>query len=101
MGMKKGLLAIGLSMVAAHVFGQMPVAGVHYPAGLNGSKAGIPAAPGIYFQDDNWIFTANANQSASVSTFTLVYVQAPQLTWLTDWKVLGANVGADVMVPLI
>lgn len=99
MGIKKGFLAAGFIFVAAHVFGQLPVDGVHYPAGVNGIRSGIPGAPGIYLRDDNWFFAAGADRSGPSPT--RVYVQAPQLMWLTDWKVLGANVGADVMAPLV
>jgi hypothetical protein len=99
MGMKKGLLAAGFIFVTAHVFGQMAVDGAHYPAGLNGTRAGIPGAPGIYLRDDNWFFTAGADRLGESTT--RVYVQAPQLTWLTDWKILGANIGADIMAPLV
>ena len=99
MGMKKGFLAAGFMFVAAHVFGQMAVDGAHYPAGLNGSRAGIPDAPGIYLRDDNWFFAAGADRLGESTT--RVYVQAPQLTWLTELKILGANVGADIMAPLI
>src|SRR5580693_7641610 len=99
MGMTKRLLAAGFTIIATHAFAQLPIDGVHYPAGLHGIKAGIPDAPGIYVRDDNWFYTGSASQPAGYNTF--VYMQAPQLMWLTDWKIIGANIGADAMVPFI
>jgi hypothetical protein len=63
----ENLLITSLTMVSASVFSQIPIDGVHYAAGLNGIKAGIPDSPGVYFRDDNLFYFAD--QPGNVDTF--------------------------------
>ncbi len=95
--MKKQFMAAGLVVLAAGVTAQSPVDGSHYRAGQNGIKGGAFLEPGIYLRDDNWFYTGNADAPSGYKTF--VYVQAPQLMWVTDWKILGARWGMDVEIP--
>ena len=83
--------------LAFNVQAQLPVAGVHYPVGLEGIKGGSLPEPGIYFRDDNLFYSGTSDSPQNYSTF--IYLQAPQLTWMTGWKFLGADYGMDVMVP--
>jgi len=94
---KSLLVTAGLVIWAANVQAQLPIDGVHYPAGLEGIKGGSLPGPGIYFRDDNLFYTGTSDLLPDFNAF--VYLQAPQLTWMTDWKILGANYGMDVMVP--
>ncbi len=94
----KSILVTGFILITTRALAQLPIDGVHYPAGLNGLNAGIPDSPGFNFRDDNW-FYVSSGYGPDVNE--LVYLQAPQLSWLSDWTVLGAHVGADLMVPLI
>jgi hypothetical protein len=93
------MFAAGLIFLASRVEAQLPIDGVHYPAGLEGIKGGSLPGPGIYFRDDNLFYTGTSDLLSDYRTF--VYLQAPQLTWVTDWKILGANYGMDIMVPLV
>jgi len=90
--------ALGL-VLATKVQAQLPIDGVHYPVGLEGIKGGSLPEPGIYVRDNNLLYTSTSDFQPDFST--LVYLQAPQMTWMTGWKILGANYGMDVMVPLI
>jgi hypothetical protein len=91
------IFAAGLITLASRVQAQLPIDGVHYPAGLEGIKGGSLPGPGIYFRDDNLFYTGTSDLLPDFNMF--IYLQAPQLTWMTDWKILGANYGMDVMVP--
>jgi len=90
--------AAGVTFLASSVQAQLPIAGVHYPVGLEGIKGGSLPGPGIYFRDDNLFYSGTSDNPQNYSTF--IYLQAPQLMWLTGWKLLGADYGMDVMVPL-
>jgi hypothetical protein len=93
------LISAGLILLAAQVQAQLPIDGVHYAAGLEGIKGGSLPGSGFYFRDDNLFYTGTWAAQPDYKTF--VYLQAPQLMWMTDWKILGANYGMDVMVPII
>jgi len=95
----KSILIAGFILIATHTLAQLPIDGVHYAAGLNGLNAGIPDSPGFNFRDDNWFYVAKNFEPGDQDT--LVYLQAPQLLWLSSGTVLGAHIGADVMVPFI
>jgi len=86
-------------VLATGVMAQLPVDGNHYPVGLNGIKGGSSPEPGIYLRDDNWIYTGSSSGFSNHKAF--VYLQAPQLMWMTDWKILGANLGMDIEMPII
>ena len=97
MKIKKLFLAAGLSALAVGVTAQSPVDGSHYRAGQGGNRGGTLPEPGIYLRDDNWFYTGTAETLPGYKTF--VYVQAPQLLWVTDWKILGAKWGMDFEIP--
>ena len=99
MGMKKKILAAGLAAVGTGGMAQLPVDGSHYPAGLNGIKGGTLPGPGIYLRDDNWFYAGSGGALSDYKTFE--YLQAPQLMWMTDWKILGASLGMDIELPII
>lgn len=92
-------VAAGLMILAANAQAQLAVDGAHYPVGLEGIKGGSLPEPGIYLRDDNLFYTGTSDVRPDFKTF--VYLQAPQLTWMTDWKILGASYGLDVMVPFV
>ena len=96
--MKKKILAVGLIALASAATAQTPVDGSHYAAGTHGIKGGSTPEPGIYLEDENLFYTGTSSQMPDYHTF--VYVQAPQLTWITGWKFLDASVGMDIEVPL-
>jgi hypothetical protein len=85
----------------------------HYPAGSEGIKAGSIPAPGIYIKDYNALYFADNFQGYSepfdpirpMGPFyqgfkTFDYVQTPRLLWVSDWKILGANFGMSLRLPI-
>jgi hypothetical protein len=76
----------------------LPV-GSHYPVGAEGIKGASLPPPGFYLRDYNFFYTANKVDGMPNGPDIFAYVQAPRLIWMTDWKILGANYGMDVIVP--
>jgi hypothetical protein len=87
-----------LFALAAQVQGQLPV-GSHYPAGAEGIKGASLPPPGVYLRDYNFFYSACSVDGLPVDADIFAYVQAPRLIWMTDWKILGATYGMDVIVP--
>ncbi|MGC9034546.1 MAG: SphA family protein [Verrucomicrobiia bacterium] len=91
------LVVVGAGVANAQVGG-------HYPAGVEGIKAGSLPPPGLYFRDYNLFYTADRirNGLPMGDTFEVnVYAQVPRIIYLTDWKILGANYGFDVLATFI
>ena len=88
-----------LTVCAIKAQAQLPISGVHYAAGLAGIKGGSLPGPGLYAGDNNFFCYGTSDLVPDYKSF--IYLQAPQLTWITPWKILGANYGMNVMVPLI
>ena len=99
MKIRKLLILVWVVILVTSVQAQLPIDGVHYPVGLEGLKGGSLPVPGMYFRDDNLFYTGTSDLPLNFKTS--VYLQAPHLTWMTDWKVLGANYGLGVMVPFV
>ena len=97
MGMKNKIIAVGIMALASGAMAQVPIDGSHYAAGSHGIKGGSTPGPGIYLEDHNLFYTGTSDQLTDYHTF--VYVQAPQLTWITPWTFLDASLGMDVEVP--
>lgn len=75
----------------------------HYPTGSEGIKAGSSPAPGFSAEDGNSFYYADKATGtwSALSDFSeFNYVQTPRLAWVSDWKILGANYGAAVRVPI-
>jgi hypothetical protein len=76
----------------------------HYPAGAQGIKAGSLPGPGFTVEDDTYFYYADKLPGyggafeAGFDDFS--YVQSPRLTWMSNWKIFGANYGAAVEVPV-
>jgi len=93
-------LAAGL-LAAGSLQAQLPV-GCHYPIGAEGLKGADLPPPGFYVRDYNYFYYADRidgmpAQFENVDFFA--YVQAVKLVYLSDWKLLGANWGVDLIVP--
>lgn len=72
----------------------------HYPPGVEGLKGASLPPPGVYLRDYNLFYTADEYPGSGLNDFDAsVFVAAPRLIWMTDWKVFGANYGMDVIVP--
>jgi hypothetical protein len=83
---------------ALQLSAQLPV-GSHYPVGAEGIKGSSLPPPGVYLRDYNFFYTANRVNGLPTGANLFAYVQAPRVIWITDWKILGANYGMDVIVP--
>ena len=75
----------------------------HYPAGAEGIKAGSLPGTGFTVEDDNSFYYADKATGtwgalSGVSEFN--YIQTPRLAWFSNWKILGANYGAALRVPI-
>ena len=77
---------------------QLPL-GSHYPNGAEGLNGANLPPPGIYLRDYNFFYSADAVDGGPKDIDVLAVVQAPRLIWITDKKILGANYGADILVP--
>jgi hypothetical protein len=73
--------------------------GTHYPAGVEGIKAGSLPPPGFYLRDYNYFYYSDDFKDGPPDFKAFAYVQAPRLIWISDFKVLGANYGADILIP--
>lgn len=73
----------------------------HYPVGVEGIKAATVPPPGIYLRDYNLGYFSTDFPVGGPPGFESLeaYVQAPRLIWISDWKILGADYGADLIVP--
>lgn len=79
----------------------------HYPIGVEGLKSGTLPPPGFYLRDYNLFYGAGqlndseGNKVDNVDFDAFVYANAIRPIWITNLKLLGANYGLDVLVPLI
>jgi len=103
--MKKVIHSIRLLLAGCVMFALVaqvqaqPPAGSHYQPGAEGIKGASLPPPGVYLRDYNFFYTAGNVDGLPVDADIFVYVQAPRLIWMTNWKILGANYGMDVIVP--
>lgn len=78
----------------------------HYPLGSEGLKGATLPPPGLYLRNYVNYYRAtvlrdsggdNSGTGANIDVFAFV----PRLIWMTDQKILGADYGMDVALPLI
>ena len=78
----------------------------HYVPGVEGIKGASLPPPGIYLRDYNvGYYSDQLNDSSGNSTGpsnmrAYIYANVPRVIWITDWQVLGGNIGVDALVPL-
>lgn len=99
-------LLTGSAVAASLVVASPDAAAQHYPTGVEGIKGASLPPPGLYVRDYNVVYFANdlmdrGGHSVPVDFGLTAYVNAIRPVWITDWKVLGANYGMDVLVPFI
>jgi hypothetical protein len=92
------LVAASLVTLPGLIQAQPVVAG-HYPAGAEGIKGASLPPPGVYFRDYNFFYMADRFKDGPPDFNIVAYLNAPRVIWMTDWKILGANYGMDVLVP--
>ena len=78
----------------------------HYVNGVEGIKAGTLPPPGFYYRLYNVFYNADTLMDPDGDELDLgfdvsVYAMANRFVWMTDKKILGANYGANVVIPLV
>jgi hypothetical protein len=76
-----------------------PIVAGHYPAGAEGLKGASLPPPGVYFRDYNFFYFSDDFKDGPPDFDIFAYINAPRLIWMTEFKILGANYGMDVIVP--
>lgn len=96
-------LLLGIVALPASLMAQ-PSA--HYPPGLEGLKAATLPPPGIYLRDYNYFYYSDqrndpdGDKISNLDQELTIYANAPRVLWITDYKVLGGNIGFDALIPL-
>ncbi|MGE0085367.1 MAG: transporter [Desulfococcaceae bacterium] len=78
----------------------------HYVPGVEGIKAGSVPPPGFYYRMYNAYYTADTMTDADGDELNIdfdvtVYAMVNRFLWVSDYKILGGNYVADVLIPLI
>lgn len=78
----------------------------HYVNGVEGIKAGTVPPPGFYYRMYNVFYNADEytdedGDSVNIDFDVSVYAMVNRFIWITNKKILGADYGADVIIPLV
>jgi len=78
----------------------------HYVNGVEGIKGGSVPPPGVYWRSFNLYYHADTNTDRDGDDLEIgfdleVAATVQRLIWITPWKVLGADFGMDVIVPVV
>jgi hypothetical protein len=96
-------LSAGLLLLLPGLIQAQPTA--HYCPGAEGLDAASVPPPGVYVRDYNMFYTADHVNNAAgqkVANFNaFVYANVPRVIWMSQTKFLGADVGADALLPLV
>jgi hypothetical protein len=92
------LLVLATSSLA-HAFG-------HYTPGALGLNAATLPPPGFHYTGYNMFYTAdilrdNAGKEIPVDLDLNVFANANQFTYISEYKIFGADFGADFIIPLV
>ncbi|MGQ9663049.1 MAG: SphA family protein [Kiritimatiellia bacterium] len=105
-GYKLGLGLVVCGLLISVVSSSLAEPANHYPLGLEGIKAGTVPPPGVYLRVYNYGYVTDTLKDSDgnkvpVDLDVKVYALAPRLIWVTEQEVLGGNLGADVLLPLV
>jgi hypothetical protein len=107
--MKMNLKLIGAALVLAGMASTPSLEAqpsAHYVPGIEGIKAASLPPPGLYLRDYNVGYYAsrindgNGDKIDMVDPDAFIYANVPRLLWITDWTLLGGNIGFDGLLPL-
>jgi len=97
------LLTVALAAVPGVIQAQPDA---HYVPGIEGIECATLPPPGWYFRDYNVFYVAQrlnngaGHNVASPGFEALTYANVPRLIYISDFKVLGGNLGGDIVLPL-
>jgi hypothetical protein len=98
-------VALALGAVALPVILQAQPS-AHYVPGTEGFEAASLPPPGFYLRDYDVVYSANQLNDASgheingIGAKAFIFANVPRLIWITDTKVLGGNIGFDLVMPV-
>jgi hypothetical protein len=78
----------------------------HYVPGSEGIDAATLPPPGLYFRDYTFFYTSDqfnnaSGHNAGVPNFdAFTYANIPRVIWISDYQLLGGNVGVDALLPI-
>jgi hypothetical protein len=99
------LCALGCwGVLSGNVFADEKIG--HYVNGVEGIKAATLPPPGFYYRLYNVFYNADEYTDADGDSLDMdfevsVYAMVNRFIWITNKKILGADFGADVIIPLI
>jgi hypothetical protein len=78
----------------------------HYPLGSEGIKAATLPPPGLYLKTYTTYYTSHlltdgAGKNSGLGLDLDALAIAPRLLWMTNQKILGADYGMDILIPLV
>ncbi len=79
----------------------------HYVPGIEGIECATLPPPGWYFRDYNVFYlgerlnNGDGHNIAPAGFQAMVYATVPRAIYISDFKVLGGNLGGDVVLPFV
>lgn len=106
LGIARQLLVAGLTLVFVVAAAGSAMAFGHYTPGALGLNAATLPPPGFHYTMYNIYYSADTMKDDSGNDLNLgldlnVYAMANQFTYMTKHKILGADYGACLIVPLV
>lgn len=100
-----GIIGITLLLVGLPLTGIAAETG-HYVNGVEGIKAATLPPPGRYYRMYNTLYLADTltdgdGDELNVGFDATVFANVHRFLWVTDYKILGADYGADFFIPLL
>lgn len=97
---RRFLSLLGLAIACAPANAQS-----HYPLGLEGLNGGTWAEPGFHLRDYNTFYYSDrlndpSGDNTSVDLEFMNYANGIRPIWVSNFEVLGAHYGCDVLVPI-
>ena len=94
--MKKTILA---SVLAALL--PMTAHAGHYTPGVEGIRAAVVPGPGVYYKGYAVHYNADEHSALPTDSEVTVNAIANRLIWVTEQKVLGADLAFETIVPIV
>lgn len=78
----------------------------HYVNGVEGLKAATLPPPGIYWRVYNLFYSTDKmtdedGDKLPIDFDLFVYALVNRVIWISNYEILGANYGADIIIPLV